>query len=184
MVPILSAMSAAEGWRVERVPIAHPAAQRLVAEVQQEYVVRYGGPDETPLDPVAFDPPEGAFFVGYLGEEPVATGAWRLRPDLGSDLPPNLGPEAGPAAEIKRMYVVAAHRRRGLAAAMLRHLESTAGAAGARRMVLETGSAQPEAIALYLACGYTRIEPFGHYAHSPMVRCYARDLDAAARVGG
>ena len=76
------------------------------------------------------------------------------------------------------MYVVPTHRRLGLAQAMLAHLESTAHAAGARRMVLETGSAQPEAIALYLASGYSRIEPFGHYAESPMVRCFARALDA------
>src|SRR5689334_13589140 len=121
---------------VERVSITHPDAALLVEQVQQEYVVRYGGRDETPLEPAYFDAPRGAFFVGYAGGEPVATGAWRLRPDverLGSTL----------CAEIKRMYVVASHRRRGLAVAMLAHLEDTARGAGADVMILETGTAQP-----------------------------------------
>ena len=34
-------------------------------------------------------------------------------------------------------------------------------------MVLETGRAQPEAIALYESSGYTPIPRFGHYAGEP-----------------
>ena len=34
-----------------RVSLTHEDAQRLIAEVQAEYVVRYGGEDATPLDP-------------------------------------------------------------------------------------------------------------------------------------
>ena len=37
---------------VVRVPITHPDALRLIDEVQAEYVARYGGPDESPIDPV------------------------------------------------------------------------------------------------------------------------------------
>jgi GNAT superfamily N-acetyltransferase len=156
-------------WQVVQVPITHPDAALLVEEVQQEYVVRYGNPDETPLEPGYFDAPQGAFFVGYLDGRPVATGAWRLRHDVlvdGSDR----------TAEVKRMYVVPAARGRGLARAMLAHLEATAREAGAEVMVLETGSAQPEAIALYESSGYARIPAFGYYKDSPMVRCFARDL--------
>jgi hypothetical protein len=40
-------------------------------------------------------------------------------------------------------------------------------------MILETGTAQPEAMALYESAGYARIESFGHYRHSPENRCYA-----------
>jgi GNAT superfamily N-acetyltransferase len=160
---------AVAAWQVVRVPITHPDAARLVDEVQQEYVERYGGPDETPLEPAYFEAPQGAFFVGYLDGVPVATGAWRLRQDLvvdGSDR----------TAEIKRMYVVKAARGRGLARAMLAHLEETAHGAGAEVMVLETGAAQPEAIALYESSGYQRITPFGFYKDSPLVRCFARRL--------
>jgi GNAT superfamily N-acetyltransferase len=160
---------AVAAWQVARVPITHPDAARLVDEVQQEYVERYGGPDETPLEPAYFEAPQGAFFVGYLDGVPVATGAWRLRQDLvvdGSDR----------TAEIKRMYVVKTARGRGLARAMLAHLEETARGAGAEVMVLETGAAQPEAIALYESSGYQRITPFGFYKDSPLVRCFARRL--------
>ena len=58
-VPILSAMVDIPGWRVERVPITHPDAALLVEEVQEEYVRRYGGRDETPIEPTYFDEPMG-----------------------------------------------------------------------------------------------------------------------------
>ena len=155
--------------RLERVAITHAAAQALIAEVQEEYVARYGGPDQTPIDPTMFEAPSGAFFVGHLGDVPVAMGGWRMRPDvvrLGGAL----------SAEIKRMYVAPPGRRMGLARAVLAHLESTAHEAGADVMVLETGTAQPEAIALYESAGYEPVEKFGHYAWSPKNRCYGRRL--------
>jgi ribosomal protein S18 acetylase RimI-like enzyme len=155
--------------RIEQVPITHPHARRLVEEVQQEYVVRYGGRDRTPMIDSDLAPPAGAFYVGYLDDRPVMTGAWRFRDDvarLGSTRP----------AEVKRMYVAPAARRRGLARLMLTHLEEAAGAAGAEVMIMETGTAQPEAMALYVAAGYEPIEPFGHYRESPRNRCYGRRL--------
>jgi GNAT superfamily N-acetyltransferase len=155
--------------RLERVEFGHPDALRLIAEVQQEYVRRYGGEDETPLDPLMFAPPRGSFFVGYLGPEPAASGAWRRRDDVEA-----LGSRA--CAEIKRMYVAPAHRGLGLARAVLARLESSAAAAGAEVMILETGTAQPEAMGLYESSGYERITPFGHYAAYPSVRCYGKPI--------
>jgi ribosomal protein S18 acetylase RimI-like enzyme len=166
-------------WRIVPLPITHPDAAVLVEDVQQEYVVRYGGRDDTPLEPAYFAPPDGAFFVGYLAGWPVATGGWRRRGDLvvaGSDQ----------AAEVKRMYVAPAARRRGLARAMLAHLEETARQGGADVMVLETGLAQPEAIALYESAGYRPIPGFGFYRDAPLNRCFARPLSrrtAGGQVG-
>ena len=157
--------------RLERVGYGHPDALALIEEVQAEYVVRYGGPDDTPLDPAMFDPPGGSFFVGYLGEVPIATGAWRARSDVEA-----LGSRR--TAEIKRMYIAASARGAGHARRVLAHLEETAAAAGAEVMILETGTAQPEAMALYESSGYSRIEPFGYYKEFPTVRCYARRIDA------
>ncbi len=156
-------------FEIRAVRFADPDAQLLVAEVQAEYVVRYGGPDDTPLDADAFEPPAGAFFVGYLDGVPVATGGWRLRAGLtafGRTSP----------AEVKRMYVVPSARRHGLARAVLAHLERTARDAGADVMVLETGLSQPEAIALYRACGYEPVAAFGHYAWSPSSRYFGKPL--------
>lgn len=155
--------------RIERVPTTHPEAARLIEEVQGEYVARYGGRDDTPLEDTDFEDPHGAFWVGYLDDEAVACGAWRLRDDVEA-----LGSVR--TAEVKRMYVVASARRRGLARKMLAHLEQTALAAGAEVMVLETGTGQPEAIALYASHGYEPVAGFGHYAWSPNNRCFAKRL--------
>lgn len=145
-----------------------PDATALVARVQEEYVDRYGGPDETPVDPAMFDPPEGLFLVAYLDGAPVGTGAWRRTHVLA------LGGSLG--AEIKRMYVVPEHRGRGLARRILAELESTAAAAGHDLIVLETGLMQPEAIGLYESAGYQPIEGFGHYADSELNRCFGKRL--------
>ena len=59
---------------------------------------------------------------------------------------------------------------------MLAHLEATARDAGADVVLLETGTAQPEAMALYEASGYERVEGFGHYRGFPNNRCYGRRL--------
>ena len=155
--------------QIRRVAFTHADAQLLVAEVQAEYVARYGGPDNTPMDPTVFDEPAGAFFVGYLDDVPVAMGGWRMRPDV-------VRLASRQAVEIKRMYVAPSGRRRGLARVVLAHLEETARNAGADVIVLETGIAQPEAIALYESSGYEPVEKFGHYAWSPLSRCYGKRL--------
>ncbi len=158
---------------IVRVDYGHPDAMLLIEEVQAEYVVRYGGPDVTPLDPLMFLPPAGSFYVGYLeldgGPRPVATGAWRSHDDVEV-----FGTRR--TAEIKRMYVGPAVRGQGLARVMLAHLERTAAEAGAEAMILETGTAQPEAMALYESSGYTRIPSFGYYKDEPLNRCYGKAL--------
>ena len=155
--------------RIERVPYGHPDALLLVEEVQQEYVRRYGGRDDTPLDPLMFEPPTGSFFVGYVEDLPVATGAWRMRSDVEA-----LGTTR--CAEGKRMYVVESARGAGHARAVLAHLERTAAAAGAEVMILETGLPQHEGIGLYTSSGYERIPGFGHYKDFPDNRCFARRI--------
>jgi GNAT superfamily N-acetyltransferase len=164
------------GLEIVRVGAGHPDAMLLIAEVQAEYVIRYGGPDDTPLDPLMFEPPAGSFFVGYLdlaeGRRPVASGAWRAHGDVEA-----FGTTR--TAEVKRMYVAPAARARGLARRMLAHLERTAAAAGAEAMILETGTAQPEAIALYESSGYTPIPSFGYYKDQPLNRCYGKALGAS-----
>ncbi|WP_240641191.1 GNAT family N-acetyltransferase [Nocardioides ferulae] len=158
-----------DGLRIARVPITHDDAQRLIEEVQAEYVVRYGGRDESPIDPAHFEPPAGSFFVGYDADAvAVATGAWR-RSGVAA-----LGTDA--TAEIKRMYVVPAARGRGHARRMLAHLEQSAREAGFAALVLETGLRQPEAIALYESSGYQPVPGFGHYKDSPISRCFGKRL--------
>lgn len=141
----------------------------LIAQVQAEYTLLYGSPDDSPLTDGGFDPQRGAFFLGYVDGVRVAMGGWRRRCDV-----PAFG--RSDAAEVKRMYVAPTARRRGYARLVLTHLEETARAAGADLMVLETGTRQPEAIALYASAGYRRIGDFGHYAWSPLSRCFGKPL--------
>jgi len=150
------------------VDYGHPDAVALVARVQEEYVERYGGPDETPVEPSMFDPPDGLFLVAYLDGIPVGTGAWRRSPVLA------LGGSLG--AEIKRMYVVPEQRGTGLARRILAELESTAVAAGFDLLVLETGLMQPEAIGLYESSGYVPIDGFGHYCGHELSRSFAKRI--------
>jgi GNAT superfamily N-acetyltransferase len=146
-----------------------PDAVKLIAEVQQEYVVRYGGPDRTPVDVAEFRSPRGIFLIGYLDGVPVASGAWRAHDGPAGEFRPG-------DVEIKRMYVAASLRGRGYARVMLAELERTAVAAGRLRVVLETGIEQPEAIGLYLSSGYHLIENFGMYKDEPESRCFAKAL--------
>lgn len=148
----------------------HPDAAKLAAEVQQEYVRRYGDIDQTSMHEDHFDPPGGLFLVGYLDGEPVACGGWRAK-EADAD-----GLRDGDA-ELKRMYVVERARGRGLARVLLRRLEATARAAGRTRLVLETGTEQPEAIALYASEGYVPITKFGFYKHSEQSVCMGKPLD-------
>lgn len=143
-------------------PYDGPSGQLLTAQVQQEYVDRYGGPDDTPVDPADFAPPGGRFVVGYLGVEPVAMGGFRT-----------IDAET---VEIKRMFVAPAHRGRGWSRLVLSRLEELAAAMGAGRVVLETGMKQPEAMSLYASAGYDRIEAFGHYRDSPLSASYGKSL--------
>ena len=137
-----------------------PDALELTELVQGEYVLRYGGRDEAPMDVAEFLPPEGLFLLARLDGAAAGCGGWR---DLGAG-----------RAEIKRMFTVAEYRNRGVARALLAELERTAAAAGIGELVLETGTVQPEAIALYESSGYRPIDGFGYYAGRRLSRSYGK----------
>lgn len=106
--------------------------------------------------------PNARYFLAMIGAEAAGCGALQL-----------VAPEV---AEIKRMYVPERFRGRGIARAILRHLEEQAKAAGAVRVRLQTGTLQPEAIALYTSSGYARSEPWGRYASDPNSFCFCKAL--------
>lgn len=156
---------------LRRVSFDHPDAVKLNDLVQREYAERYQSEgDTTPLEPAMFEPPRGLYLIAYdENGTPLATGGWRAQ-DANE-----LGNSDGDA-EIKRMFVVDEARRRGLARRILAALEDDARSAGRMRMVLETGTEQPEAIALYTSDGYEPCARFGHYRFEVRSRCYAKPL--------
>jgi GNAT superfamily N-acetyltransferase len=79
-------------------------------------------------------------------------------------------------AELKRLFVRALYRRRGLARVLLATAENRALELGYRQLILETGSKQPEAVALYQAQGYQPHDNIGHYKDSDLAQMFIRDL--------
>ncbi len=148
-----------------------PVAQRMLAAAQEELTQRYGSGDENPIEAVQFDPPEGVFLVAWVDGEPVGCGGWRTL----SHWAEGAG-VAEDVAEIKRMFVSPGVRKSGVATALLAAIEESARSSGMRRAVLETGTAQPEAIALYGKLGYQRIANYGHYKEYPDCVSFGRDL--------
>jgi putative acetyltransferase len=82
--------------------------------------------------------------------------------------------------EIKRMFVSPGSRGLGLGRRLLALLEAEAMARGCGRVKLETGPFQPEALALYAACGYERRGPYGSYADDPLSVFMQKALTAPA----
>jgi GNAT superfamily N-acetyltransferase len=148
--------------KIRTVDVTEPAVRALLAEALNELSERYGGSgDDTPVADDDFTPPNGAFLVADNGERLVGCAGWRRH---------------GDDAELKRMFTAKAGRRRGLGRRMLAAIEDSARAAGCRRLILETGDRQPEAIALYETAGYARIEDFGYYKDEPGVLSFAKVL--------
>lgn len=140
-------------------------ATELTTAALAELSERYGGDgDTTPILPGEFDPPEGGFLVAYVDHVPAGCVGWRTLADDET------------TAELKRLYVAPEFRGAGLARALLAAVEDSARQAGRKRIWLETGTAQPEAIGLYEQSGYQRIADFGHYKAYDDVRSFGRDL--------
>lgn len=159
-------------------PFDGPVARRLVAALMADLDERYAadgvGEGDHPemvahhrVRPEQVVPPAGVFLVAWLDGEAVGCGA--VRRLLG-------GPEH--VGEIKRMYTAPTARRKGVSRALLLRLEREAATLGMRRLQLETGARQPEAIALYETEGYHRIPGFGQYARDELSVCFAKDLAA------
>ena len=128
--------------------------------------------------------------MAWLDGRPVGCGGWRTFAGHAAEAAGDAAEAAGDAAsgidgavsgtdgaaEIKRMFTAPEARGRGVALALLRALEESARRAGRKRIILETGYMQPEAIALYVKAGYERIPDFGHYRHEPGVYSFGKDL--------
>ncbi|WP_410674814.1 GNAT family N-acetyltransferase [Amycolatopsis sp. cmx-4-68] len=139
-----------------------PDAVRLRAAQRAELDARYGTEDHEPGAVPTADTVAVFLVARDAGGTAVGCGGLRL-----------LGPGSG---EIKRMYVDPAVRGTGVAAALLRALEDHARRLGLARLLLETGTGQPDAIRFYQREGYEPIEAYGPYAGEPISRCFARDL--------
>jgi ribosomal protein S18 acetylase RimI-like enzyme len=126
-----------------------PLAEPLLAELAVEYATRYGGTEQAVskwlrgYPAQEFAPPGGGLLIGLLDGQPVTGGAFQRFDDS--------------TAELKRIWTDSRHRRQGHAKALLVELETEIASRGYRRAYLTTGDRQPEAEALYVSSGYTRL---------------------------
>ena len=149
---------------IRREELSAPVVQRLIAALNAELEARYPeeGANFFRLDPEEVAEGRGAFLVAYLANKPVGCGAVRTI-------------ESG-VAEIKRMYVDPAVRGRRVGRQIVDALEAQARQLGAKRIVLETGPRQPDAITMYAHAGFSEIPLYGEYIGSQFSVCMAKDL--------
>ncbi|MGN6326638.1 GNAT family N-acetyltransferase [Pseudolysinimonas sp.] len=147
---------------VAAVPWGDPDGSALRDAQRVELDTRYGADTEPGPKPSADD--IALFLVARLDGEAVGCGALR-----------SIDAEHG---EIKRMYVAPPARGAGVSRAVLAALEAAARERGWTRLVLETGTLQPDAIRFYTREGYEPIERFGHYAESATSLCFGKALSA------
>lgn len=95
---------------------------------------------------------------------------------------------SGPVLEIKRVFVHPDYRGVGLSRHLMNRISEEAHAYGRAnnlsdlRLVLETGTKQPEAMSLYTALGYVPIKTYGEWQNDPLSRCY--ELPLAVELAG
>jgi GNAT superfamily N-acetyltransferase len=156
---------------IRREEILLPVVQQLISALNAELDARYPeeGANHFRLDPDEVADGRGAFLVAYFDGQPVGCGAVRrIEPTV---------------AEIKRMYVSPEARGRGVGRQVLLHLEAEARRLGAKRLVLETGPRQPEALALYSRAGFVVIPNFGEYEGCEFSVCMAKELKLVDTCG-
>jgi GNAT superfamily N-acetyltransferase/DNA-binding transcriptional ArsR family regulator len=140
----------------------------LVQAQWDELTARYGTPEPEPTsitNPSAFTAPTGAFVAARLANEVVGCGGICRYDET--------------IAELKAMYVVPARRGRGYGRLIVQELEARAAGLGYRVVRLETGEAQPEAIAVYTSLGYAPIEPYREC--DPRSICFERSIGSESR---
>ena len=129
---------------------ATPAIAALIAQLD-DYQLSLYPDDSNHLDSIEKLIRERVYFVAaYDGKNPLGCGAIKY-------------PRDGCYGEIKRMFVIAEARGRGVSKKIMARLEQNARQKKVTHIRLETGIHQTEAINLYARLGYQRRARFGDY---------------------
>lgn len=98
--------------------------------------------------------------VAYEDDAPVACGCWK--------------PIDAATAEVKRIYVLPEHRRKGIASALITAVEEDARSTGRTHFILETARTTADSASLYLSLGYEEIDYYGSPAGAENCRCFEK----------
>ena len=152
--------------RIDRADIQSGDAFSLISALNAELAAAYSdvaGANHFRLDVAEVAPGNGAYVIAWRGATPIGCGAIRRIDES--------------TAEIKRMYVIPAERGSGIGRLIVASLEDEARSLGVDRVLLETGTRQAAAIALYEKLGFERIPPYGEYVASATTSlCMAKRL--------
>jgi len=133
-----------------------PEAQSLLAHSDAYMAALYPAESNHLESAEALRQPHVLFVGAHIDGALVGCGAVKTMNDDGT------------YGEIKRVFVLDAHRGKGLSKAIMQTLEAHLTASGVGLARLETGIHQPEALGLYEKLGYVAREPFGGYAPDPL----------------
>jgi GNAT superfamily N-acetyltransferase len=139
------------------------AARRLFREYAAEIGVDLcfqGFGRELENLPGDYAPPGGRLLLAREGDEVIGCGALR--------------PFRAGVGEMKRLYVLPAHRGSGAGRALAARLVADARAIGYRSMVLDTLPVMTAAIALYESLGFRRRD---HYYDTPLAGTVFMELE-------
>jgi putative acetyltransferase len=133
---------------LQRTDSNNPAFRQLIAQLDKDLHGRYDIRQE------AYDVHNRIVYldtvvIAFVNETAAGCGCFKRYDDK--------------TVEVKRMFVSPANRGKGIASAILAELETWATELGNAGIVLETGTGQPEAIALYKKKGYKVIPNYGPY---------------------
>ncbi len=101
--------------------------------------------------------------LAYEGEDPIGCGAMKDYEDF--------------TMEIKRMFVPADKRGKGIAKSILMELEQCAKELGYKKCILETGDDMKEAVSLYKKCDYKIIPNYGQYKSVANSVCFEKSIN-------
>jgi putative acetyltransferase len=133
-----------------------PTRTDIIHLIEQldEYQSSLYPPESNHLDSIEELSKTNAFFLAaYQDSKICGIGSIKIIEDYG---------------EIKRVFVPANQRGKGIAKAIMKELESHLIKHAVTYARLETGIHQKEAIKLYETLGYYRIDPFGEYKVDPL----------------
>jgi GNAT superfamily N-acetyltransferase len=141
-----------------------PEAQELLNAFVEEVRHRYEAPpaDVGDFDPALVSVPKSAFLVARVEGRAVGCGA--------------LVPMEDDIVEIKRMFVHPHERGHGIAKKILDRLQSLAREFDYDRIRLETGTKQPESIALYGKSGFYRVPNFPPFENDRTAICFEKRI--------
>jgi len=140
---------------IERDDLSRPQVHALLREHLQGMHELSPPGSVHALDLQALRRPEISFWTAWEGEDLLGCGALK-----------QLGPGDG---EVKSMRTASAHRRKGIARAILQEIIGEAVGRSYQRLWLETGSAAAfePAWTLYANFGFRPCAPFGEYVADP-----------------